>query len=111
MTLVTQIMMDEAGFFISEVPEDCKRQTDLLELERNLLTQYQYNIDTRTSKSNKLRRDADVAKKELVKTLQEKLKDASDKDNEKEPNALRVLLEIMTRNNTSAMKKMTKTLK
>ena len=44
-------------------------------------------------------------------TLQEKLIDASDKDDDKEPNALRVLLKIMTVSNTSDMKKITKTVK
>ena len=43
MTLVIEIMMDEAGFVIGEVLKECRKQTDILELERNLLNQYQYN--------------------------------------------------------------------
>ena len=72
MTLVTEIMMDKAGFVISEVLKDCRKQTDTLELQRNLLNQYQHNLDSKTSKSDELRRDVDAAKKKLVKILQEK---------------------------------------
>ena len=111
MTLVTEIMMEEAGFIISEVLEDCKRQTDLLKLEKELLNQYQYNLEIRTSKSGKLRRDADTAKKELTKALQKELEDISNKKDEMEPNALRVLMQILTVNNTSNIMKVTKPVK
>ena len=52
-----------------------------------------------------------MLQKKLVKTLQDKSKDDSDKDNKKETNVLEVLLEIMTASNASAMKKLTKTVK
>ena len=71
MTLVTEIMMDEAGFVINEDLKDCKRQTDLLEIERTLLDKYQYNQEIKTNKSIELKRDADTVRKELIKTLQE----------------------------------------
>ena len=63
------------------------------------------------SENDKLRRDADAAKKELVEAFQEELKDVSNKDDEKEPNALRVLMQIVTASNTSDMKKVTKTIR
>ena len=111
MTLVTQIMMEEAGFNIKEVLIDCKRQPDFLKLEKELLNQYQNNLDIKTNKSNKLRRDAADAKKKLLKALQEELKDVTNKDDEKEPNALRVLMQMVTTSNTSDMKKATKTIR
>ena len=111
MTLVTEIMMNEAGFIIGEVLKDCKRQTDCLKLEKELLNQYQYNLEIRTSKSGELRRDADAAKKELTKALQKELEDISNKNDEKEPNALRVLMQILTANNTSDIMKVTKPIK
>ena len=63
MTLVTEIMMEETGFIIDEILQDCKRQTDLLKIEKDCLNQYQYIIDVRTSENDRLRRDADDAKK------------------------------------------------
>ena len=51
MTLVTEIRMDEAGFIINENLEDCKKQTDLLKIEKDHLNQYQYNIDIRMSEN------------------------------------------------------------
>ena len=39
MTLVTEIMIDKAGFVINEILEDCKKQTDLLKIEKDHLNQ------------------------------------------------------------------------
>ena len=66
--------MNEAGFVISKVIKDCRKQTNTLELKRNLLNQYQHNLDSKTSKSDELRRDIDAAKRKLSKVLPEKLK-------------------------------------
>ena len=51
MTLVTEIMMDEAGFFIDGVLEDSRRETNLLEMERSVLDKYQYNLEIKTIRS------------------------------------------------------------
>ena len=90
MTLVTKIMMEEAGFIIDEILKDCKRQTDLLKIKKD---QYKYNLDVLTSENEELRRDADEAKKELVEALQEELKYDHNKDDKEETNALKILMQ------------------
>ena len=101
MTLVTKIMMEEAGFIINEVFKDCKRKTDFLKIKMELHNKYQDNINNKASKINELRSDADDAKRKLIKALQEELKGVLDEDDERKPNALRVLMQIVTANNTA----------
>ena len=67
MTLVTEIMIDEAGFFIDGILEDCTRKVDLLEIERSLLEKYQYNLKIKTSRCIEFKRDADAARKKTRK--------------------------------------------
>ena len=67
MTLVTEIMMDEAGYIVNEILQDCKRQTDLLKIERDRLKQHQIHLDIKTSKPNKLNIAADGPSKSLQK--------------------------------------------
>ena len=73
MTLITGIMMEEAGFMIDEILEDCQRETKLLKIERDRLTQYQDDLEAWTSNNNELRRNADEANKELVEAIEEDL--------------------------------------
>ena len=95
MTLVTGIMMEEAGFMIDEILEDCKRQTDLLKIERDHLTQYQDDLEAQTSNNYKLRRNADEANRDLVEASEEELKEYDGDDNQEENNVLKILVKIL----------------
>ena len=82
MTLITKIMMEEAGFMIDEILDHCQRKTELLKRERDCLTQYQDDLEARTSNNNKLRRNADEANKDLVEAIEEELKEYDSDDNQ-----------------------------
>ena len=98
-------MIKEAGFIIDEVLKDCRKQTDDLKKEKDRLNQHQYNIDVRKSKNDKLRKDADAAKREFTETLQEELKDQSDDDEGAEINTARILMQILKDGNIPELKK------
>ena len=66
--------MEEAGFMIDEILEDCQREIKLLKIERDCLTQHQIDLEARTSNNNKLRRNANEANKDLVEAIEEELK-------------------------------------
>ena len=87
MTLVTEIMMDKAEYIIDEILQDCKRQKDLLKIERDRLKQHQDHLDIKTSEHNKSNNAADKAKQELAEALQEELKSNPAENEEDEPKA------------------------
>ena len=74
MTLVTEIMMDEAGYIINELIQDCERQTDILKVERVCLKELQDHLEEKTDEHNELNAAADVAKQELIEALEEELR-------------------------------------
>ena len=64
-------MMDEAGYIINEIIQDCVRQTEFLKIERDHLRQHQDHLEMKTKEHNKLNTAADEAKQELIEVLQE----------------------------------------
>ena len=69
--LVTKIMMEEAGFFIDEMLEDCKKQHAELKVEKDQLTQHSNNINLRKKENNKLKQGTEAAIEEFTAILQE----------------------------------------
>ena len=94
---------------IDEILKDCQRQTELLKIERDCLTQYQDDREAETSNNNKLRRNADEANKDLVEAIEEELKEYDGDDNQEENNVLKILVQILREGKMPDIKQETRT--
>ena len=55
-TLLTEVMMDEAGFIIDQSLQDCRKQTEDLKREKDHLNQYKDTINVKNNKNHQLRK-------------------------------------------------------
>ena len=77
---MTQIMMEEVGFIIDEVLEDCKRQHAELRLEKDRVAQHSSYINLRKKENNKLKEETKIATREFTTLLREWLESLSDEE-------------------------------
>ena len=110
-TLVTKIMMEEAGFVIDEVLEDCKKQSEELRKEKDRLTQHQNTIGIRKRDNDKIREETKTAIKEFTVILQEEVENLLDEEDGEVgavTNTARILTQFLIDGNVPDLKKRNK---
>ena len=78
--LVTKVMMEEAGFVIDELLDDCKKQHTALKVEKDQLTQLSNNITSRKRENNQLKQQLEAAIQEFIAILQETVEKLSEEE-------------------------------
>ena len=65
-TLISKIILEEAGFVINEILEDCKKQAEELRKKKDKLTQDSKAISLRNKYNDKSKKETKTAIKEFT---------------------------------------------